>query len=119
MTTWIFQGNPDTFDIDGLLSTQPLAFAWTVTRYAGQIAAGDRVYLWRAKGRAPDGVAGIIAECSVIEPVSDRPDDAASLPFWKNPEGAEQPASRALLQLIRTANKRQVVRREWLLDDPS
>jgi hypothetical protein len=43
MRTWIFQGNPDDFDIDGYLATQPVEFPWLVTRYAADIAVGDRV----------------------------------------------------------------------------
>ena len=36
MQTWIFQGNPDQFDVDGYLATWPTNFAWLVTRYGNE-----------------------------------------------------------------------------------
>ena len=48
--TWIFQGNPDQFDLDAYLGTSPTQLPWLVTRYAQQIAVGDRVFIWRTKG---------------------------------------------------------------------
>ena len=37
MQTWIFQGNPDQFDLDAYLGTSPTQLPWLVTRYAQQI----------------------------------------------------------------------------------
>jgi hypothetical protein len=53
--TWIFQGNPDEFDLDGQVP-------WLVTRYAAEIAVGDPVYLWRNQKtqRAIAGGSGIV-----------------------------------------------------------
>jgi hypothetical protein len=51
VATWLFQANPDLFDIDGFLATRPTAFSWKVTRQKGQIALGDQVFVWRAGGR--------------------------------------------------------------------
>ena len=51
MQTWIFQSNPDEFDIDAYLASRPAQVAWLVTRYALEIAVGDRVYFWRNKGK--------------------------------------------------------------------
>ena len=50
--TWIFQGNPDQFDLDAYLGTSPTQLPWLVTRYAQQIEVGDRVFIWRTKGSA-------------------------------------------------------------------
>ena len=33
MQTWIFQGNPDRYDIDGYLAARPAELLWLVTRY--------------------------------------------------------------------------------------
>ena len=44
MRTWIFQANPDDFDINGYLATQPVEFLWLVTRYAdSSVRAGGRI----------------------------------------------------------------------------
>jgi hypothetical protein len=51
MHAWIFQGNPDDFDIDGYLATAPAQFPWLVTRYGKEIEVGDRVYIWRNQGQ--------------------------------------------------------------------
>jgi EVE domain len=71
--TWIFQGNPDQFDLDSYLGTSPSQLPWLVTRYAQQIAAGDRVFIWRTKGGAEKD-AGIIAETTVVAPAMPRPE---------------------------------------------
>jgi hypothetical protein len=41
MQTWIFQGNPDVFDIDGYLAKAVEEITWLVTRYASEIAIGE------------------------------------------------------------------------------
>ena len=50
--TWIFQGNPDQFDLDAYLGTSPTQLPWLVTRYAQRIAVGDQVFIWRTQGSA-------------------------------------------------------------------
>ena len=45
MRTWIFQGNPDRYDIDGYLAARPAELLWLITRYDSDISVGDRVYL--------------------------------------------------------------------------
>ena len=49
METWIFQGNPKVFDIDGYLAASSGVILWRVSRYAEQIAIGDSVYIWRSQ----------------------------------------------------------------------
>jgi hypothetical protein len=50
MRTWIFQSNPDRFNIDSYLAARPAEFLWLVTRYDSDVSIGDRVYLWRNQG---------------------------------------------------------------------
>ena len=80
--TWIFQGNPDEYDMDGYLASRPSQVVWLVTRYAKDILPGDRVYLWRNQGKAK-AVAGVIAEAIVTEAPQLRDEDAEGLPFWR------------------------------------
>jgi hypothetical protein len=82
MRTWIFQGNPDEFDLDAYLATDPIEFPWLVTRYGDEVSVGDRVYIWRTQGKQK-GIAGIIAEAQVIAPVALRPESADAIPFWR------------------------------------
>lgn len=118
MQTWIFQGNPDEFDIDGYLASRPATVIWLVTRYAEDIAPGDRVYLWRNKGKAA-AVAGIVAEAIVISPPVLRPEDPDSVPFWRTASPRSSlPQVRAALRLVKVASKREVLRRDWFDEDP-
>ncbi len=118
MQTWIFQGNPDQFDLDAYLGTSPTQLPWLVTRYSQQIEVGDRVFIWRTQGSAK-AVAGVIAEATVVAPTMPRPESADAAPFWRdNAEQAVEERPRALLRLNRVASTREVLRREWLAHDP-
>lgn len=118
MTTWIFQANPDVFDIDGYLESCSGDFYWSVTRYRDQISPGDKVYIWRSLGRTKDkSRSGIIAEARVVATVENIVPDEASEAFWVSPEAASVSADRIRLRLVRIANKKEVLRREWLEND--
>ena len=47
--TWIFQCNPDRFDIEAYLKQSSGELSWLVTRYKSGIKIGDTVYLWRSE----------------------------------------------------------------------
>lgn len=70
MTAWIFQGNPDKYDIDGYLAGHQLVY-WAVNQHALEILVGDIVYLWRAKG-TQNAKAGIVAKGSISETPTSR-----------------------------------------------
>jgi EVE domain len=105
MRTWIFQGNPDRYDIDGYLASRPAELLWLVSRYGSDVAVGDRVYLWRNQG-AGGGVAGIVAEGIVTASPSLRNQDPDSLKFWREPdERNNAPQMRAGMRLIKVARR--------------
>jgi hypothetical protein len=60
--------------------------------------------------------AGIIAECEVVEQPRSQLDDPVALPFWRPGEEIGK-AVRTRLKLLRVANKREMLKREWLRDD--
>jgi len=115
--SWIFQANPDRFDIDGYLQTRPHEFSWLVTRYQNELNIGDRVYIWRSKGTG-NGTAGIIAESRVVHLPVERLDESVAQPYWKSDAENQSPRPRVLLKLIRVANKKEIVKRDWLIGDP-
>jgi hypothetical protein len=115
LRTWIFQGNPEIFDIDGYLSKAVQEISWRVARYADEIGVGDAVYIWKSQGGDKEQ-AGIVAECEVAELARTQLEDPFALPFWKLGEEAGE-ALRTRLRLLRVANKREVLKREWLRDD--
>jgi hypothetical protein len=46
---WLFQSNPDYYDIDRALRELP-AVEWTVRGHVASVHAGDPAYIWRAGG---------------------------------------------------------------------
>ena len=64
MTTWIFQGNPNFFDITGYLRARS-NIVWEARQKRELMAAGDIVYMWRADGGKP-GTGGVIARGTII-----------------------------------------------------
>jgi hypothetical protein len=118
MRTWIFQGNPDDFDIDGYLATRPVEFPWLATCYADDIAVGDRVYIWRTQGKRKAD-AGVIAEGVVIAPAALRPESPDAVPFWRTGSGEGTALlTRVTLRLVRIAGSREVIQRKWCIEDP-
>ena len=61
---WIFQGNPDQFDVDGYIRGRQ-EILWSVRQHKDHILAGDRVLVWRS-----GATGGVIADCSVLAPPS-------------------------------------------------
>jgi len=115
MRTWIFQGNPEVFDIEGYLAASSGLITWTVARYADQISADDSVYIWQSRGQNA-AQAGILAEGTITEYPRVQKDDALSANFWKQaPEQDE--ALRVKIRLNRIASKKEVLKREWMKDD--
>ncbi len=115
---WIFQGNPDSFDLDGYLASTG-AILWTVRQrhHAPLMRPGDEVLIWRARGRDKKAVSGVVAHGEIVEVPREQSEDEEARRFWKNtPVGLEL---RVRLQIDRVArNKKEVVQREWLKEDP-
>ncbi|MFC3124328.1 HNH endonuclease [Pseudoroseomonas globiformis] len=119
--TWIFQANPKMFEIEKFLETSPTDFLWLVTSSGEAMSIGDRVFLWRAVGDGSPRDSGIVAEAAILEKPSIQPDDAASRPFWRSSPfsgDAAQSANRVRLKLRRVAGQREIIRRDWLKEDP-
>jgi hypothetical protein len=76
LQTWIFQGNPEYFDIDGYFATNPDRFVWLVTRYADEMRPGDRVFIYRT-----GPTAGVVAEAEIIGAPAPQPEDPEAVQF--------------------------------------
>jgi len=71
MTDWIFSGNRDSFDIDNYLIDFDYIY-WAVKhpKHQNEIQVGDRVFIWRSKGKSKDPY-GLVGFGKIIEaPVS-------------------------------------------------
>lgn len=116
MKTWLFQANPDRFDLDGYLAANLETITWVVRQHREKIALGDAVFIWKAQGSIK-ATSGIIAECRVISAVESRPSDAGALPFWSKKEVLKS-EPRVELLVVRVASSREVLKRDWLKADP-
>ena len=67
MNSWVFQGNPNRFDVDQYLRSRSNIY-WTVSqkKHREQVALGDLVFLWRARGRT-NLTPGIVALGRITE----------------------------------------------------
>jgi hypothetical protein len=117
MTAWIFQCNPNAFDLDGYLAATPVVL-WTVNQkhLASQISIGDRVFFWRAGGQKPDR-AGVVAAGRIDSAAAEMPQDAASIPFARDTSLAT-PQLRVRIAVEGIADSKSVISRLWLKDDP-
>lgn len=115
MATWIFQGNPETFDLDGYLRADLGTITWIVRQQADRIQIGDTVYIWRSAGKDKEA-SGIVSECRVASPVVLMPAAPEAAQFWKEPTPHIE--KRISLIVIRVATARQVLKRDWLKTDP-
>ncbi|WP_081056631.1 EVE domain-containing protein [Burkholderia vietnamiensis] len=118
MNTWIFQGNPSIFDLDGYLQTTPGVITWLVTRNATDINVGDTVYLWRSQGNEKtEKRSGIVASAEIVSQVSTMVAEPDSHPFWLKKDNLDNAQPRVWLKVNRVANKKEELKREWLADD--
>ena len=117
MNHWIFQANPDTFDVDSYLR-QSSTFVWTVRqRYlADRMLVGDQVFIWRAGGKRR-AISGIVALGELTGTPREMEDDPASLKFWRG----KRPPRIALrvegMVLRKCIGLEEIVRRESLIND--
>jgi hypothetical protein len=116
MTEWIFQANPDSFDLDGYLATSPATMLYLANQHRASMNVGDTVFLWRAIGSGAATLSGVVAEATIIEAPTLQPEDAPALTFWSNPSLAA-PAERVRLRLDRIELQDRL-KRDWLKDDP-
>ncbi|WP_094554422.1 EVE domain-containing protein [Synechococcus sp. 1G10] len=117
MRTWIFQGNPSIFDLDGFLQSHPVDFSWLAKQHRDKIMPGDDVYVWRSAGDAR-GTAGIVAKATVISEPYEGPDDQVSVPYWKYASNATSVQCRVRIRLEKSASSREIIKRDWLVEDP-
>jgi hypothetical protein len=117
MHSWIFQANPDRFDIDGFYATRPSVLTWPVFDQVDQMRIGDRVYLWRTAAGEKDK-AGVVAEAVISSWVASIASDAIGGEFWFDESEAQLQSERVWLKIIRVGSSREQLRREWLKEDP-
>lgn len=116
MNVWIFQANPDLFNVDGFLASEPGSMLYLANQQRGNMAIGDTLFLWRAIGSGPKSLSGIVAEATITELPTLRSEEPDALSFWAVPS-INMPAQRVRLRIDRLELKDRL-KRDWLQDDP-
>jgi hypothetical protein len=118
MSSWLFQGNPDVFDIDAYLKNNEEVL-WSVRQkhLAPKMDPNDTVFLWRAAG-SKSAVSGVVARATLMELPAVQPDDAAAMGLWVE-QPSDKPELRVRLRLSQVClGAKEVVRRDWIENDP-
>lgn len=113
---WLFQGNPDRFDIDGYVAANRSIW-WQVKKHGAAMHQGQTVYLWRSSGRSR-AVSGIIAVGVITGSPRVQPDHAEARMFWKDQAEVRVPSSRVPVQIVDVAARKGVLKSKWLEEDP-
>ena len=120
MQHWVFQANPDRFDVDQYVTRQD-DILWSVgqSHFRDQINLGDKVYIWRAKGkRFINKVYGIIAEGTISGPPEVLQDDCPDL--WRSDDALQESLQLRVPVSItrRCVRDGQVIQAHALAQDP-
>jgi predicted restriction endonuclease len=116
MTSWIFQGNPDYFDIDQYLAANS-NILWVVRQHKNDININDDIFIWRAAGKKK-AAPGIVAYGKVTEAPTLRLNDVASIKLWTIPQDDKEEL-RVGIQIQKTClGKRELVKKKWIESDP-
>ncbi|MBC6982867.1 EVE domain-containing protein [Caulobacter sp. 17J80-11] len=115
--TWLFQGNPERFDLTGFFASKPAETDWSVSRYKDEIAVGDRVFIWRS-GNSKAEPGGVIAEAVVLEGPRLKADSGPAQ-WWRSPTEGDDVKLRARLGIRRIVGKKTMIKRDWLKGDPA
>lgn len=118
MAAWVFQGNPDRFDIDDYVARYPELIYWRTPRHAKEITVGDRAFLWRS---GPE--AGAIAIGTVVEAPTRlsavRHPEALGNDLWRTEEPDPDVATTGIhLDDVRLSAEEGYVSRSEVKDDP-
>lgn len=86
--TWVFQGNPNVFDIDNYVRNHTYIW-WSLRQkhFSDTIEINDEVFLWRSEG-GQQGSGGILAKARVIGLPNDRTDDENAKDYWHTDDWA-------------------------------
>ena len=125
MTTWIYQVNPNNFNVNGCLAEATGPVAWSVSRYREEMKSGEQVFIWRSTGDGTHGVSGIIAECKIEAPVSKMGADILTIRYSKkdDPNNIMDKSDpnkimyRVSLRIVAVVPERDVLSRDEIADD--
>lgn len=119
MNFWIFQDNPDVFDINTYLHENE-EVVWSVRQehLAAEMETGDEVFLWRAGGKKRT-VAGIVGIARIINKPEMMPDYAAAQLSGKKTDYSQQELRVKLRLEKRYIGDGEIIKHNWIKEDPA
>ncbi len=118
MATWVFQGNPERFDIDDYVARYPELIYWRTPRHAKEISVGDRAFLWRSGPNAGVSAVGVVVEAPTRGSAVRHP-EALGNDLWRADEPDPDEAKTGIhLREIRLSDEDGYVHRSAAKDDP-
>lgn len=94
---WVFQANPERYDIDGALATLT-TINWRTPQHASEIRSGDTVVIWRSGEQA-----GVVGVATVVDGPREAPTDPAEDAFVRGELAGEDRATVATLRVAATS----------------
>ena len=112
-SSWIFQANPDIFDIDEAIG-ELTEITWKVNRYKDRVHAGDIVYFWKSGENA-----GIVAVGKILSEPAHLKDLEIEKRFIRS-KAADKNGDKEFIGVRISVERvlRPMVRRQDLLDYP-
>ena len=98
--TWIFQANPDRYDLAAALRTKS-EMAWLALQRPSEMSVGDRVYMWESGTNA-----GIVGKGAISQAAANMPFPDDEVEFSKDPEKFNGVQPRVRLRIDGTVTPR-------------
>ncbi|SNS86611.1 EVE domain-containing protein [Bacillus sp. OK838] len=113
--TWIFQANPEIFDIDNYIKDHKyIWWALRQVRFRDTIKLDDEVFMWRSNGDKRQ-TGGILAKTRVVSLPQERPNDKSAKNYWHN-EDWKKPYLGVKLEILEVKMLESFISRSFLLD---
>jgi len=119
-TVWLFQANPDHFDIQGYLAAGLERITWSAKRNRARMREGQRVFIWQAMGSKTETKkqSGVVATAVIDEGPWFGPDHRPAHRFWSKKAKAKEAQWHVWLRDVEVASPKHVVKRDWVKEDP-
>ncbi len=118
MNYWIFQGNPDIFNVtEYLRENNDIVWSVRQSNLAEHMKPGDEVFLWRAGGKKKE-IAGVVAVAHLTSEPRIMPDDLASQSHWRKEQPQEIGLRVEMKIEKRCLGNKEVIKRDWINVDP-
>jgi hypothetical protein len=115
---WIFQGNPQKFDVDDYLARYPELIYWRVPRYQSEIVVGDRVFIWRAGSESGVVASGVVVEAPVGASKVLHPEALGDDLWFAEKPADDEPKVGIALDTVRLSATEGMLPRAVVKDDP-